>query len=889
MKNQLSLGYSSGMIDEWMESHGIHRSIAGLSFKPVDTYPQGFDQTRQGVLRLTENGAHELLISSMNIWSTKDLDKICVVAGSLHLKKAQPGRDEAAILAFISDWSKKARLNNDLSEGEIAQLVNIGVAHAVNSQAGSLNYIDVPTGKIHFNKQLSEAIQLAAKADEPLEISESPREGPKVAQPSVKEDKGDIGSYVSGARKEKSLLEDILKNINTDQDAKNAHGVVTREKIWPKPDYKHLAKEYSPEYAYAVKVAYGLVKPVPYFGTLKDIDLYVSITEGLRDCLSNNEITPESLKDELIELCKEHELFKVKGAYYMQTPKGRGVSKIASDRLVKFAGTSVPSRKMLRKKESEFELGWPEKLPPWLIGFEIVESSKDGFDVRSTKVEGKKLKGSPFKTFDDAEFALQERHYKQSLYVAPDAYNKVKYAVFKDFKSGDTRYLKGDFDTKVEAQEFLNQNAMELAEQPKQRIVREGLRDIWREGSKLHDEKITLEDFVKKFGFKGVQFGASMPQDERLENIRYADSAFSDLAELLDLPTRAMSLDGNLSLAFGSRGMPNSSAHYEPGKKIINFTRKNGAGSAAHEWWHALDNFLATYEDGSPRGFLTDGRVRNHLLPDGLSEAFVNITKAIKEKVPSVEEYKAFMIEQGEVSRNSLEQTFEQLKKLNDEVINEQSVVKKDNIEISKLIEDGLLVTQDGSALHRMTEDDGTLKPINDIKRLMDGGERDSGVALFSLHLSQAEQTFKDLHNKVREALKPSDELRLNMKVPTRYFISSLLLDDGRLGTYFSKDVELTARAFERFVQDELELKEAFNDYLVNGLDNSSYLLPLYPVQSDEKVVFREKIKCATEKVANCVRSNELNMEYHGEVKTDRVDLRKELTNKLTAKSGVNL
>ena len=75
-----------------------------------------------------------------------------------------------------------------------------------------------------------------------------------------------------------------------------------------------------------------------------------------------------------------------------------------------------------------------------------------------------------------------------------------------------------------------------------------------------------------------------------------------DLAEVLNLPSRALSLNGTLGLAFGSRGKGGKNAplaHYEHEKVLINLTKKNGAGSLGHEWFHSLDNYFGRQETGT--------------------------------------------------------------------------------------------------------------------------------------------------------------------------------------------------------------------------------------------------------------------------------------------------
>ena len=69
-----------------------------------------------------------------------------------------------------------------------------------------------------------------------------------------------------------------------------------------------------------------------------------------------------------------------------------------------------------------------------------------------------------------------------------------------------------------------------------------------------------------------------------------------DLAQLLGISPKSISLAGNLGLTFGSRGSGKAAAHYEPGRRIINLTKTQGLGSLAHEWWHGIDNYFAGFE-----------------------------------------------------------------------------------------------------------------------------------------------------------------------------------------------------------------------------------------------------------------------------------------------------
>lgn len=104
---------------------------------------------------------------------------------------------------------------------------------------------------------------------------------------------------------------------------------------------------------------------------------------------------------------------------------------------------------------------------------------------------------------------------------------------------------------------------------------------------------VTAEEFANKFGFRGVQFGNWANQADRQAALNNAYDSFMDMSKIIGVSPKAMSLNGELGVAFGSRESGAASAHYEPGEVVINLTKTRGAGSLAHEWWHALDNYFS--------------------------------------------------------------------------------------------------------------------------------------------------------------------------------------------------------------------------------------------------------------------------------------------------------
>jgi hypothetical protein len=113
---------------------------------------------------------------------------------------------------------------------------------------------------------------------------------------------------------------------------------------------------------------------------------------------------------------------------------------------------------------------------------------------------------------------------------------------------------------------------------------------------------VTPEQFSETFGFRGVEFGNWVSQGAegkaRQGMLNQAFDALHDLANIVGVEPRALSLNGSLGLAFGSRGSGKFSAHFEPGALVINLTKTRGAGALAHEWFHALDNYFARQRGG---------------------------------------------------------------------------------------------------------------------------------------------------------------------------------------------------------------------------------------------------------------------------------------------------
>lgn len=119
------------------------------------------------------------------------------------------------------------------------------------------------------------------------------------------------------------------------------------------------------------------------------------------------------------------------------------------------------------------------------------------------------------------------------------------------------------------------------------------VRDAEREGPEgLKSSEAQTKYLMEKAEMRGIQWGNSVTDEERKHHLEYVANSFKDLTDVLGLPEQMGSFNGRLGLAIGARGKGRAMAHYEPAKKVINLTRKNGVGSLAHEWGHFFDNIL---------------------------------------------------------------------------------------------------------------------------------------------------------------------------------------------------------------------------------------------------------------------------------------------------------
>ena len=174
--------------------------------------------------------------------------------------------------------------------------------------------------------------------------------------------------------------------------------------------------------------------------------------------------------------------------------------------------------------------------------------------------------------------------------------------------------------------------------------------DSYRRVGDDYDFEITDETILRHFGFSGVEFSSSnyIKPEERAVIAENTLIAYTDMARIIGLPTNAIGLGGELGLTIGRHGNGSrAAAFYDPRQLdnhgngemrevggYINITRSKGLGVLAHEFAHALDNYLIDENEkaGNPKmpSTLTDRSIDMLNMRDELKEAYKRINKVLQ-------------------------------------------------------------------------------------------------------------------------------------------------------------------------------------------------------------------------------------------------------------------
>lgn len=327
------------------------------------------------------------------------------------------------------------------------------------------------------------------------------------------------------------------------------------------------------------------------------------------------------------------------------------------------------------------------------------------------------------------------------------------------------------------------------------KIERLGLADF-RSG-----RDVEPQDFLDVFRFRGVEFGNWTSQPERAEHLNRAWDALMDLSAALRLAPSALSLEGRLGLGFGSRGHGGKGAgraHYEPSYHAINLTRNWGAGSLAHEWWHACDHYLYDTVAGGPsqRPFLSALRWPQPRVPDlGFARLMPQLRGVRLTKV----EFSRDLEAQIEVSRATTVATLQRVRFSETELASTHSAL------VAKTL--GLAANPE-AAPQAVREAADELRSFWRARGGDDWGYAQEQVLHKGLtSLSSLCSQFVDLRLSAAT----------HVERKSQFLECAQQLDARRTKAYWSTPWELTARAFAAYIEDRLAELGGKNDYLVHS------------------------------------------------------------------------
>ena len=316
---------------------------------------------------------------------------------------------------------------------------------------------------------------------------------------------------------------------------------------------------------------------------------------------------------------------------------------------------------------------------------------------------------------------------------------------------------------------------------------------------------------MKTFGFRGGEFGLWADHTHRQSSLDMSYEGLSVMAEVLHIPRLAISLGGELAIAYGARGNGGrgrftAAAHFEPLRNVINVTKTKGDGSLSHEWAHALDDYVGRQSGKvTPMNSLASENSfpKETNLPPAVQQAFEAVVKGLSKRTQTAEEARV----ETEKRRATIQGYNTQilapaLNTFKDHVAEPEKVKAFETLcdEVAKGVKPPAFVGEIGLQLHAATGQ--TLR--SDQRRGLENNLLHLEVAQRSLVTRQAEGRYRE--------------------VPTNFAIEALRCDgDDPKKPYFTKPCELFARAFESYVFDKIKANGGRSDYLVASVDNVAW------------------------------------------------------------------
>ncbi|UWQ30271.1 LPD38 domain-containing protein [Leisingera sp. M523] len=512
------------------------------------------------------------------------------------------------------------------------------------------------------------------------------------------------------------------------------------------------------------------------------------------------------------------------------------------------AGSAPAWRKRYEVSEIVADTGDKSKVGKW-----VITEKKTGRQIR----DGYRVKGFDSEAEAETAIPLYEVARNHRVRSRGDGFSidRVTGKRSHTFKDG--------FKTREEAMEYMAKNAVEIIETDMRLDdrIHPALEEALRAGEERRagGRDVTPQDFSEVFGFRGVEFGKWNNAAERQHILNQAFDSFLDLSEILGVPPKAISLNGDLALAFGARGhgLTGGRAHYERNYGVINLTKIQGAGALAHEWMHAADHFFGRQDGKASSEKITNDRgdkvfdakdqgkdyashgfqYRKSGVREEVREAYKAVMQAIAKRKS---EFKEDVSTRERIESRTAEQLEQKLKSFRDYLAREEQYARKQApatkaqlLKIDKLIkqiQDGKL----GEKEVAPTKSRSSFPPMfnEPVMKLAEIYKEVRGRQAYRKHQGRDTGPAVDLQHAIEAKLRADQFLadakkqKVKEKTVTTEFVSEAWkLDQGRASAYWATNHELIARAFEGYVYDRLKDIDARNDFLAYEKHN---LLPEY-------------------------------------------------------------
>lgn len=427
----------------------------------------------------------------------------------------------------------------------------------------------------------------------------------------------DFGEKIGGARKDVwalrgLILDDILK-MTSGEKVK----YIKRDNIWKKIDEKALLETQPRIYVYWLKQIHSCIYPdLKHIGSDEAaIEKYIKGVTTFRDYILSaaNAVEAAKLNEDMLYGKIFHH---VHGVYYELNDEYQGV--INDRKLLKLHNKSNNFFSSLKVEMDKRGFGWTKE-----------EFCRNDYEIHY--IDG--ITCEIEKDYANKTYLVIRKDCSKYFYCLQDVNLPAVLINQYALLNKNSNYVIA-FDENKDVLESMIDRLVKLrveseAKKPKKSNSRKQKKGKWippqlthlkREGKDhRHGHNVTGDDFMKCFGIRGGEFGNWTNDHDRQVNLNMAFDAFCDMADALNISRRDIGLigleTGALAIAFGARGHSGALAHYEPEREVINLTKMKGAGSLAHEWGHALDDYIGKMSEIHRFGKLASMSLNDQKIP----------------------------------------------------------------------------------------------------------------------------------------------------------------------------------------------------------------------------------------------------------------------------------